>query len=176
MPSAGRSAVGLTTLGLAGLLVATHPVRPFGQRGVRPRVGSAAPVGGAGVEPGDGTDDRRPIGGAPAAASPLPAAPGPGQHRRPASPRRAAPAGASRGIAAGSDAGHRLPSSTTERLGRRRQAAPRPARVADGTQRSASIAQDDDGVPPLILLSVAFLLAGLRLFAMRWTARRFGDG
>ena len=35
-------------------------------------------------------------------------------------------------------------------------------------------AQDIGGVSPLPVLSVAFLVAGLALFALRWTARRFG--
>jgi len=34
--------------------------------------------------------------------------------------------------------------------------------------------QDIGGVSPLPVLSVAFLIAGLALFALRWTARRFG--
>jgi hypothetical protein len=34
-------------------------------------------------------------------------------------------------------------------------------------------AQEIGGVSPLPVLSVAFLVAGLALFALRWTARRF---
>jgi hypothetical protein len=34
--------------------------------------------------------------------------------------------------------------------------------------------QEIGGVSPLPILSVAFLIAGLALFALRWTARRFG--
>jgi hypothetical protein len=33
-------------------------------------------------------------------------------------------------------------------------------------------AQEIGGVSPLPVLSVAFLVAGLALFALRWTARR----
>jgi hypothetical protein len=35
------------------------------------------------------------------------------------------------------------------------------------------LAQEVGGVSPLIILSVAFLITGLGLFVLRWTARRF---
>ena len=37
------------------------------------------------------------------------------------------------------------------------------------------LAQEVGGVSPLVVLSIAFLIAGLGLFVLRWTARRFGD-
>jgi hypothetical protein len=36
--------------------------------------------------------------------------------------------------------------------------------------------QDLGGVSPIVVISAAFLIGGLGLFAMRWTARRYrGD-
>jgi hypothetical protein len=35
---------------------------------------------------------------------------------------------------------------------------------------------DQPGVPLLVVVSGAFLIVGLSLFAIRWSARRLGDG
>ena len=43
-----------------------------------------------------------------------------------------------------------------------------------GTSDDLLSGQDLGGVSPLVVLSIAFLITGLGLFAMRWTARRFG--
>ena len=43
-----------------------------------------------------------------------------------------------------------------------------------GTTSDLLLAQEVGGVSPLVVLSIAFLIAGLGLFLMRWTARRFG--
>ena len=68
-------AVGLTTLGLAGLLVATLPSLLDGERSdVRPDGHDRAPVGGAGVDTGDRTTlEASAAAEAAASAAPLPA-------------------------------------------------------------------------------------------------------
>jgi hypothetical protein len=37
------------------------------------------------------------------------------------------------------------------------------------------VVQDIGGVSPLVVLSIAFLITGLALFALRWTVRRIWD-
>jgi hypothetical protein len=164
-------AVGLTTLGLAGLLVATVPSVLQGQ--------GAASLGTVGSSVGDSSSpargvlpeaDRSATAAGPEAAAPSPNGVLPGAASVPpgqtdtgstggnppvqGSPN---PAGGSiaDGIAKGVGAGSTPPSDVD---------------VSDGARTPA---QNTSGISPMILLSGALLLFGLGLFLIRWTARRF---
>ena len=50
-----------------------------------------------------------------------------------------------------------------------------PGRARVDNPSDLLLAQEVGGFSPLVILSVAFLIAGLGLFVLRWTARRFGD-
>ena len=49
-----------------------------------------------------------------------------------------------------------------------------PGKAAGQPPSDLLLAQEVGGVSPLIVLSIAFLIAGIGLFVLRWTARRFG--
>jgi hypothetical protein len=139
-------AMGLTTLGIAGLLVATVPaIMPFGSGGaaspVLSTVGNAIP--------------------APAAASAAPApADGSNLHAMSAEPTSET-AGAGE-VFSGDDG-----DAATD--GAQRQ-------DAGDMAADASIRDDATGLSVLIVVAATLLVAGLGLFALRWSARRLGDG
>ncbi len=145
-------AMGLTTIGLAGLLVGTVPaVLPIGgaATGALETVGRATDVQGdnyaisAAPEPGDqgasGGGAEAPAASAPAAAAPSAAPPAP----------------------AGGDVGQIEDGPEADPLG-------------DGSDPSLALAPDPSGLSTVIVVSGSLLIAGLGLFALRWTSRRFG--
>jgi hypothetical protein len=161
-------AVGLTTLGLAGLLVATVPsVIPSlgssaaGQSSERltpdldgsTGAGSAAATGATDIQAGNGAEAT---GGAPVLApgdnTNAAAAPTDTVVRPAASPETAL------GLGDGAT-GSQGTGKSSDRTG------------AAGT----TIADDTSGLSTLVVLSGALLIVGLGLFALRWSARRFGD-
>lgn len=176
-------AVGLTTLGLAGLLVATGPSVLQGLPTVGFGAASSArnPVGAPanGTDPEVGTDTQR-LGAAAAASAPAMAAPSEGgvvPDKAPAasvvlgqgtkdifgsalsglsSLAPVAGAAATSSTANGSDDG----SSGTNDL----------TSNAEGT-----VAGERNGPSTMLVVSGVFLFVGLGLFAIRWSARRFGD-
>ena len=168
-------AVGLTTLGLAGLLVSAAPSFMMGSASSSAPTSISASAGGAAAENGDGstTLGAAAIPAASAAAAPAASfAPAAGDIAGSAD-QSAAPMPPQRAIADG----------VTE--------PPIPGGYANGTTKAQSgstgtnagepdatsdllAVQDIGGVSPLLILSVAFLIAGLALFALRRTARRFG--
>ncbi|MEP6639309.1 MAG: hypothetical protein ABJC39_08155 [Chloroflexota bacterium] len=181
-------AVGLTTLGLAGLLVGTVPsvLTGFG--------GSAAsapqilsPVGAPVPEAASSGADTAGSGPDSVVASPAAAAP--------AAAASAAPLPDAAGPVVGA-----AQSSGAEPSGGRygaldRSATPPPGSeaVTNGSSKGGNggatggsgepdslpgvlVIGDEGGLSMLVVLSGAFLIAGLGLFAIRWTARRLTDG
>jgi hypothetical protein len=190
-------AVGLTTLGLAGLLVANIPSLTFsGGATSAPMAAASAPAGGAAAGNGNVSTILGASAAAEAAASNAPppadtagspegsgapdrAAPVPGAGvmapLQPAASATTAPqpaAGATtapdtQGATKGSEYGGSGSSGTSSISGPSGEA-------GDGSDLLD--AQEIGGVSPLVVLSLAFLIAGLGLFVLRWTARRFGGG
>jgi hypothetical protein len=179
-------AVGLTTLGLAGLLVASLPSILTG--GATSATGSLSgaegPAPAAAPYPPPGTNAEAANGsGAPA----VPAAAAPSGAKSvdaggpTASPGLVAVPGSSPGGAFGisqQDLNSFGPArSSGDTAGMAGAASPTPGRLAglDSSGQQAEAAAQF-AVPPLVAVSVAFLLVGLGLFAIRWGARRLGDG
>jgi hypothetical protein len=177
-------AIGLTTMGIAGLLVATVPMLSAGgassaQPGYVP-IGSKVDQtsGAAGAAPlTDGsresaTDSGNTIAAAaPSAAASIAAAPVAAASAAPAAAASAAPdnlgapgPGTVGGVSPDQAVGN--PESAT--------AAGSPATTGDSALLSVSSPFAETS--PLLLLASAMLLGGLGLFALRWTARRLGDG
>ena len=165
-------ALGLTTMGIAGLLLATVPGALSGSGGAAQALSTV----GSAVEPASGGGNAAPSAAAalpmPAAASAAPAAT--------AAPAAASSPGESESTKAEYGAMSAAPSQG---------AAEEPVfngdggdTASDGTARMSAtdVTQDGyvvDGLTGLSLLAVVagvLLLAGLALFALRWTARRLG--
>jgi anti-sigma factor RsiW len=152
-------AVGLTTLGLAGLLIATVPsIGSFGSLG-----GAASASSAPAVETTQG-DDSRGVLLAPL-ANPLPddtSSPGANDYgvAQPVpSPAAALPAASA---AAGAITGS--------------SAEPQRDTVAESAQTQPATSGQSGGPSALTVASLALLLAGLALALVRWGARRLGDG
>ena len=122
-------AVGLTTLGLAGILVGAVP--------------GALSQAGAGASPAEA--DRLSISAAPAPTGPT---------YEYANPAAATPASGLAGQGDGRDTGQIADEATDD--------------------PSVALAPDSTGMSLPIVLSGTLLIAGLGLFALRWTSRRFG--
>ena len=180
-------AVGLTTLGIAGLLVASLPSIITGgvtsASGTLTTVGAPAAPGGplyAAQGSNPATENRSGVPAIPAAAAPTAGAPGaksvdgggpigsPGPIAVPASspvadygnqPDRASP-----GTVGGVGEGAGLTGGST------------PSAAALDTSLGGTQAPDGLRLPPLAIVSGAFLLVGIGLFAIRWGARRLGHG
>jgi anti-sigma factor RsiW len=163
-------AVGLTTLGLAGLLVATLPSFSMGSAASGPVVD--APAAGAGVDTGDRTTLEASA-AAEAAASAAPPAPAAGAITDAAGdPSAAAPAPGVPGFVAGAT---QEPDTESVTNGSSKGQGGAPGRARVDNPSDLLLAQEIGGVSPLVILSIAFLIAGIGLFVLRWTARRFGD-
>ena len=152
-------AVGLTTLGLAGLLVATLPAAFLGVGGAASQstAGNRAAEEAAGAAP-EALSQASPAPSEPAIAASLPSEAAPSA----AAPRPAAsPAGEKSaepdGLFVGQD-------STAD--GQSLESAREPLGVADDGPISMS----------LVVVATLLLVVGLGLFGLRWTARRLGDG
>ncbi len=173
-------AVGLTTLGLAGLLVANVPSFSFGS-GAATSGPILAPVGDAAGNTDDGSRMLNATAPAEAAASEAPAASAAAAAPAPAlgtldgsavDASAAPPVAPGFADAAGASGAPDIQGSTS---GSAKGQGGAPARGRD-TTNDLIVVQDIGGVSPLVVLSIAFLITGLGLFAMRWTARRiWGD-
>jgi hypothetical protein len=172
-------AVGLTTLGLAGLLVANVPSFSFGSGGATSGP-ILAPVGDAAGNSDDGSRTLYASAAAEAAASAAPAAsaaaaapaPALGTLDGSAAGASAAPPAPGFAGAAGPTGAPDIQGSTS---GSVKGQGSTPASGRD-TTNDLIVVQDIGGVSPLVVLSVAFLITGLGLFALRWTTRRiWGD-
>ena len=161
-------AVGLTTLGIAGLLVANIPSFSFASGGATsaPMTTIGAPAAGGAVDTGDGSTTPGASAAAAAAASGAPAP----ESLNDAAIRASASSGPVR--APVFDAGATPPPDTLgDSSGSAKGQGGAPGRVR-GDTNDLLFGQDVAGVSPLVVLSVAFLITGLGLFALRWTARR----
>jgi hypothetical protein len=168
-------AAGLTTLGLVGLLVTAAPSLMMG--GASSASGPttiSAPAGGATSKNGDGSERSGVVPAASAAAAAAPsAAPAAGGISGSSVDQSAAPAPVRAPVA---DAATQPPDTEAYTDG----TANAQAGTTGGKSREPDSAsdllasQEFGGVSPLAVLSVAFLIAGLGLFAVRWGARRFG--
>jgi anti-sigma factor RsiW len=172
-------AVGLTTLGLAGLLFASVPSM-LPQSGSTSQVPSAAgaAAGNGAARPEAGTDSSAgPVPAASAAAVQAPAAGIPSA----AAPAATAPTPdafgplASAGSSGGPIAGDFGIKGVAPSVGQVPTRASDSAGSEDLSGTSGSIASEA-GLPLLVIVSGALLLVGLGLFAIRWSARRLGDG
>jgi hypothetical protein len=177
-------AVGLTTLGLAGLLVANIPSFAFsGGATSAPMAAASAPAGGAAAGNGDGSTILDASAAAEAAASNAPPpADTAGSPDGSGEPVRAAPIPAygvtvSPQPAAGATTAPDTQGATNgSGSGGSRTGSVSGKSAEPGDSTDLVLAQETGGVSPLVVLSLAFLIAGLALFALRWTARRFGGG
>lgn len=160
-------AVGLTTLGMAGLLVATIPGALTGNQALT-SVGAA--TGGAAANRETAADQSS---AAPSAAAAGPAA---AEAAAPSTgPEFVAPApAASIGVANATDG------PESDRLfagiGESSPLAGEPQGQASIDLHGKRLAAEAPGPSPLVLVALVLLLVGLGLFALRWTARRLGDG
>ncbi|HET7168245.1 MAG TPA: hypothetical protein VFI69_03515 [Candidatus Limnocylindrales bacterium] len=148
-------AIGLTTIGLAGLLVATLP-GALGGLAIGSGGAAALSTVGSAISPAAPSHEAGSI-----AASAAPALPAPASAAAPAAsgepPRDAAGEG---GTFSGAGDG-----TTSQR-------ADQPSDLA----AEAAIGEDATGMSVLAVLAGAILIVGLGLFGLRWTARRLGDG
>lgn len=168
-------AVGLTTLGLAGLLASAAPsLMMGGATSASAPTTISAPAGGATSENGDGSGRLGPVPAASAAAAAAPsAAPPEGGIYGSAVDPSAAPLPARAPLANGATKPSDTTAITNGTAGGRAATSGDKSREP-GTSDDLLYGQDLGGVSPLVVLSIAFLIGGLGLFAMRWTARRFG--
>ena len=174
-------AMGLTTIGIAGLLVATIPAAFSGMGGASsaaapelrssaggpspaPEIAAPAPAASAAAAPAAGASAAAsgaalgPIESAPAAS----AAPAEGQADLYASSSPDAEITGEGGVFYGDDG----------------DAASQAAQRQDAAEmaREAAIQDDGSGVSVLVVVALTLLIAGLGLFALRWTNRHLGDG
>jgi len=158
-------AIGLTTLGLAGLLVATVPM-PFGSGGATSAERSS-PIGAATEDSTAGSGSGENFAAQASAAPPEssgPAMAAPGPSAAPSVAAEAAPAASPEA----------LPPDVLFEGG---ESSPLPGEP-DGSRNLYQTDLDSGGFAPSEMSIVAglLLLLGLALFGLRWTARRLGDG
>lgn len=159
-------AVGLTTLGLAGLLVATLP--------------SVLMQGSATSAPPAALDTTGNAGGAPLPVTDA-GAEGASRSADPGAPA-AAPSADYAGPVIASQQPGPVASDRNGAVVQDDEASPAPTQggttsgssKGSGAERTVS-EQGATGIPTMIVVSGALLLVGLGLFLMRWAARRFGD-
>jgi anti-sigma factor RsiW len=175
-------AVGLTTLGLAGLLIANVPSVMVGSA-----TSGAAPVfdngagGPATDRGGDVTVNAPESAGGQGAPPPAAAAPSGDLAIPGGGAVRPVPAASGRTSVGADPSGPRAPNYLTDGA-----ASAEPGSGKSGTGKGSGRQEGATGsevqaaagapsVPPLVLLSGSLLIVGLGLFVLRWGARRFGD-
>lgn len=165
-------AMGLTTMGIAGLLLATIPAAFSGMGGaaagptVLSTVGAAVP--------------------APEVAAPVPAAGEPAPSTAPSAAAALAPSAAAASAAPPGEQVDQFASGSPDTegagdgsvfYGDDGDAASQTAQRQDATEMAQATIQDDgSGVSALFVVALTLLIAGLGLFALRWTSNRLGDG
>jgi hypothetical protein len=179
-------AAGLTTLGIAGLLLASLPSITGGitsGAGTLSAVGAALPLGPRLAAP-DTTSGSENASGAPAVPAAAPTAGPSGAKSVDAggaitSPVPVAAPGSSPIADYGTQSGHASPGPVLG-IGQGagvNGASPTPAALRGlDSSLGGTQALEQLQLPPLAIVSGAFLLIGLGLFAIRWGARRLGDG
>lgn len=163
-------AVGLTTLGIAGLLVATVPsILTQGNGGsmtILKTVGSAI---------GEGATASNEVRAPAAAAAATDQASGTADYAAagPLQSGAPAPSIASGPDAIGGGAGETV--DVTDGIDARDRLYAQAAGT-DGTTDRTALAPDPSGISEILVVSGTLLIVGLGLFALRWSARRLGDG
>ena len=151
-------AMGLTTLGLAGLMLGILPGTL--SLGGATSSGGAAPASRA-LDQTLEAGASAPADGEPAAGAPAPAPAG-GQPTDPLEPY-------SEGDRAAAD------DARPEGVGQLQRDDGAPVAIASEPDVPfTTIAEDSSGVSQLVVISGTLLIVGLGLFALRWTSRRFG--
>lgn len=156
-------AIGLTTLGVAGLLVATVPM-PFGAGGATAEratapIGAATEDGAAGSAPGDtSTTQSSAAPAVPGESGPAIAAAGPSAE--PSVAAEAAPEDLGPDVLFGGGEFSPLPGEPD----------------AQRNLYQTGFDTSGPGPSPMFIVAGVLLLMGLGLFGLRWTARRLGDG
>lgn len=151
-------AIGLTTLGLAGLLVAGMPAAFLGVGGATSlsTVGNRAGEEAAGAAP-EAVTQASPAASEPAIAASLPSAAAPSDAPRPAASPAAEKSAEPDGLFVGQD-------SSAD------------GQPSDAAREPFGLADDGPTSMPLVVVATLLLVIGLGLFGLRWTARRLGDG
>jgi len=147
-------ALGLTTMGIAGLLVATVPSFYGAAGGAAPE--ALSPVGQAIPAPAAASAAAAAPSAAPAASGVR----GQGTETYGVAPSSET-AGGGGEVFTGDDGVGRLDAERQD---------------AGDMAGEAFIRDDGTGLSTLVVVAAALLIAGLGLFALRWTARRLGDG
>jgi hypothetical protein len=158
-------ALGLTTLGLAGLLLGFLPgTLSFGS------AGSAAGGPEAGSAPQQ--EVQQSLGAAASAAPAAPAEDGAPAAAGDASAKPAAGEGFGSGY--GTIAAPAPAPTGADTFNQRDESDGGPVAIAGERDSLTSLSEDSTGVSQLIVISGTLLIVGLGLFALRWTSRRFG--
>jgi anti-sigma factor RsiW len=160
-------AIGLTTLGLAGLLVSSVPV-PFGTGGATSGERARAPIGAATDDGAAGSGEN-----SAARASAPPALPEPSGPAMAATGPSATPSVALEAAPAASP--EDLPPDLLFEGGEFSPLPGEPEADANLYQRDIDAGATFEPSPMFIVAGLLLLL-GLGLFGLRWTARRLGDG
>jgi hypothetical protein len=156
-------AAGLTTLGLAGLLVAALP-------------GGLSSLGGSAAAPAPayGPAQERELSGAAASAAPsvtvVPQASPAGQ----ADPTQVTVPRPSSLVGTHADQESGKPSPTEDRFGAFNDDGDRGDQTGDASLEVLEVSVAQDGPSMLVVLAGTSLLVGLGLFGLRWAARRLG--
>jgi hypothetical protein len=153
-------AVGLTTLGIAGLMLGILPgTLSFG--------GAASAPGGPEAGSAPQQEIQQTLG---AAATSAPAPAGGAPEAQPgSSPQPADRMGFDNG-----DGTIAAPARAGEGFNQRDESDYGPVAIAGESGNLTSLSEDSTGVSQLIVISGTLLIVGLGLFALRWTSRRFG--
>ncbi|HUP54210.1 MAG TPA: hypothetical protein VM408_01780 [Methylomirabilota bacterium] len=162
-------AMGLTTMGIAGLLLATVPAALSGMGGAAAAPTILSTVGAAVQAP----EAAAPVPAASAAASAAIAA------AAPSADAASAPArGGYTDLYTSSPPDTEITGNGGVFSGDDGDAASQAAERLDAadTTKAAPIQEDGTGVSVLVVVALTLLIAGLGLFALRWTSRRLGDG
>jgi hypothetical protein len=171
-------AVGLTTLGLAGLLISAAPSFMLGgaSSGAAPSTaGAPAAESGGASEILGAPAPALPAASAAAAAAASAAPPPPVDTTGAAIDRSPTPGAAYAPIA---DTGATPPpdgAGFTNGAARAQDGSTAGKSGQPDTTSELLSAQQIGGLSPLVVVSIALLIAGVALFALRWTARRFGS-
>jgi anti-sigma factor RsiW len=176
-------AVGLTSLGLAGLLVSSVPSMLSGSAASAPTAVSGGATGATSVEAAPGSPRTLQDTGVGAAAIPSGAG-GSGQALSPVGAPVSTPAPAVAAASPGSgDYGAVKGVWQSPTPGDQAILNSTASGAAGATQGPSTFDASSEtnltgatGIPTLVFLSAAFLIAGLGLFIFRWSARRLGDG
>ena len=153
-------AVGLTTLGLAGLMLGILPgTLSFG--------GAASAPGGPDAGSAPQQEIQQTLGAA------APSAPAPAEGGAPAAQPGSSQPAEGMGFDNG-DGTIAAPAPAGDGFNQRDESDSGPVAIAGEPEGLTSLSEDSTGVSQLIVISGTLLIVGLGLFALRWTSRRFG--